>query len=639
MSRGLASACPQCGAPLTFQGAASLTTVCKYCRAGVARAGVDVTMLGQIPDLVATETRLALGMSGSLDGKGFVVLGRLQLDQGEGAWDEWYVTWADGRFGWLAEAAGSLICTTKNDKPIEVPPFDKLVPGGALTLGKLGAFRLGEVGAGEFVSAEGELPFTVELGAKYRFADATGASGEYATIDYGVDAQDEVLVFVGRQVPWAAAHLQGGAPEVAGSGKAEALACPGCGAPVKPVLEDTKVLTCGSCHGVLDLSGGALKLMAEAAKRPKPGIPLGARGMIQGDALEVIGYLKRAVTVDGQDYTWREYLLHGPKGYRWLSESDGHYLYLNEVPGGRISRVVPSVIATCDKRPFKHFQTSRARYVEIQGEFYWRLETKKQVDMDDYVSPPYLLSCERTGKEQNWSLGEYLSGEDVWKAFKLEGKPPAPRGVAPAQPNPFKTQSWATLGVAAVALLLFFVIALAADQHHARKTVLTLEVPLSPPGSVTLSEPFEMTGPPAAVEIAGRADVSNAWAGLDVALIEEASGEVDAVGLELSYYYGSDGGESWSEGKNQAKAIVSAVKPGRYVLRVEPVSGKEGNGSLPASAYVTVTRGVFLMPPAVITFLGILVYPAILWLRSKHFEVRRWAESDHPMTSSGGDDE
>jgi len=44
------------------------------------------------------DTRLALGMSGSLEGKGFVVLGRLQLDQGEGAWDEWYVTWADGRF-------------------------------------------------------------------------------------------------------------------------------------------------------------------------------------------------------------------------------------------------------------------------------------------------------------------------------------------------------------------------------------------------------------------------------------------------------------------------------------------------------------------------------------------------------------
>ncbi|MFN7954305.1 MAG: DUF4178 domain-containing protein, partial [bacterium] len=191
MSRGLASACPQCGAPLRFEGAASLTTVCKYCRAGVARAGVELSTLGQVPDLVATDTRLALGMSGSIEGKGFVVLGRLQLDQGEGAWDEWYISWADGRFGWLAEAAGTLIHTTKTDAPIEIPPFDSIQPGGALTLGRWGVFRVGEVGAGKFVSAEGELPFTADLGATYRFVDATGANDEYVTLDYGVDATDE----------------------------------------------------------------------------------------------------------------------------------------------------------------------------------------------------------------------------------------------------------------------------------------------------------------------------------------------------------------------------------------------------------------------------------------------------------------
>ncbi len=639
MSRGLASACPQCGAPLRFEGAASLTTVCKYCRAGVARAGVELSTLGQVPDLVATDTRLALGMSGSIEGKGFVVLGRLQLDQGEGAWDEWYISWADGRFGWLAEAAGTLIHTTKTDAPIEIPPFDSIQPGGALTLGRWGVFRVGEVGAGKFVSAEGELPFTADLGATYRFVDATGANDEYVTLDYGVDATDETLVFLGRRIAWDAAHLVGGAPEVAGSAKAEALACPGCGSPVKPLLADTKVLTCASCHGVLDLTSGALELLAEAAKRPKPGIPLGSRGTIRDTALEVIGYLKRCVTVEGQDYTWREYLLHGPKGYRWLSESDGHFLLLEEIPAGRVSRVIPNVIATCDKRPFKHFQTSRARYLEIQGEFYWRLDTQKQVDMDDYVSPPYLLSCERTGKEQNWSLGEYLTGDEVWKAFKLGEKAPATRGVAPAQPNPFRTKSWAALGVAAMAMIAFLAIAIAVDNHHARKTVLSLEVPLEPPGSVTLSEPFEMTGPPAAVEIAGRADVSNAWVGLDVALIEEATGEAELAGLELSYYYGTEGGESWSEGKNQGRVIVSSVKPGRYLLRVEPVSGKDVSGNLPQAAYVTVTRGVFLKPPAVITFFGIVIYPIFLWLRSKSFEVTRWSESDHPMTSSGGDDE
>ncbi len=640
MPRGLQSACPQCGAPLVFEGASSLTTVCKYCRAGVARAGVDLTTLGKIPDLVATDTRLAVGMSGSLAGDAFVVLGRLQLDQGQGAWDEWYTSYADGRFGWLAEVAGRLICTVKYAKPVPVARFDQIEVGAPLVLPELGKFRVGEVGTGKFVSAEGELPFTVALGASYRFVDASGAAGEYLTIDYGVDDRDETLVFVGKELSWDEAHLVGGAPEIAGPGKAEALACPSCGAPVKPVLEDTKVLTCASCHAVLDLSHGALALMAAAAHRPKPGIPLGSKGTLKGEALEVIGYVKRAVTVDGQDYSWREYLLHGPKGYRWISESDGHFLLLQEIPGGRVSRVIPNVIATCDKRTFKHFQTSKARYVEIQGEFYWRLDASQQVTMDDFVSPPYLLSSEGTAKERVWSLGEYVSCDEIWSGLKLDKTPrPPARGVAPAQPNPFGAKAWGLLGIGALAMIAYIAIAIAADTHNARKVVLNLEVPLDPPGSVTLSEPFEITGSPSAVQIAGHADVSNAWVGLDLALIDEPTGEADLAGLELSYYSGVEDGESWSEGKNAGAVILSAVKPGRYLLRVEPVSGKDPRGSLPTKAYLTVTRGVFLMPPAVIAFLGIVLYPLLVWLRSKTFEVNRWAESDHPIGgSSGGSD-
>ena len=76
---GLQSACPQCGAPLRFGGAHSLISVCAHCRSSVARVGVELSLLGQVPDLVAADTRLVLGQRGKLAKLSFELLGRVQL--------------------------------------------------------------------------------------------------------------------------------------------------------------------------------------------------------------------------------------------------------------------------------------------------------------------------------------------------------------------------------------------------------------------------------------------------------------------------------------------------------------------------------------------------------------------------------
>jgi hypothetical protein len=52
---------------------------------------------------------------------------------------------------------------------------------------------------------------------------------------------------------------------------------------------------------------------AAAATRIEPLIPLGSVGRFGGRDWTVIGFQQRAVTAEGKDYPWQEYLLHHPR--------------------------------------------------------------------------------------------------------------------------------------------------------------------------------------------------------------------------------------------------------------------------------------------------------------------------------------
>jgi len=80
---------------------------------------------------------------------------------------------------------------------------------------------------------------------------------------------------------------------------------------------------------------------------------------------------------------------------------------------------------------------------------------------------------------------------------------------------------------------------------------------------------------------------------------------------------------------------VPKVPPGRYYLRVEP-EGDVGNGT----TYYTITikRDVPQYSFYGIA-LGALLLPAIVFSwRALSFEHLRWAESDHPVITSGDDE-
>ncbi|TAK77063.1 MAG: DUF4178 domain-containing protein, partial [Aquabacterium sp.] len=80
--------CPNCGAPVEFQSAASPMAVCGFCRSTLVREGEALRRIGQSAELFDDHTPLQLGAAGSWQGAGFVLVGRLQLRYAQGTWNE-----------------------------------------------------------------------------------------------------------------------------------------------------------------------------------------------------------------------------------------------------------------------------------------------------------------------------------------------------------------------------------------------------------------------------------------------------------------------------------------------------------------------------------------------------------------------
>jgi hypothetical protein len=438
------------------------------------------------------------------------------------------------------------------------------------------------------------------------------------------------------------------------------LHCPSCGAPHEiRGGPRSQTLICGYCDTAIDLRDDTFNILWQYQQQIKfePLIPLGTRGTLRGELLECLGYVRRTVTVEGIDYTWSEYLLYNPfKGYRWLTEYNGHWTIVREAfalplgPGGPIAADPPrdGFINYMGMR-FRHFQSAAARVTYVLGEFYWEFRLDDQAHAHDYVAPPYMLSAEETSNEITWSVGEYIPSNEIWSAFKLAGGPLSATGVAPAQPNKI-TDSGRLWRDYLLFVALAFLVTLAFAMMSQNKSVYT--------GGYTyyanekersqVSDYFNLTGRTSNVVVSINTNLSNRWAFFRLALINDATDTAIDFPAEAYYYSGVDGGESWSEGSNKTTVLVPQVPSGRYYLRIEPESGT-GDSSEPfkpdqpspgAEVFkydITVKRDVVQWGYFFIILVVLLPFPIIQSWRRHAFENRRWMESDHPPVTSSED--
>lgn len=623
--------CPGCGAAIEFKAGSSVVAICPYCRSAVARGDRSVENLGKVADLVETESPLAVGLTGRYEGQPFTLTGRAQISHAAGGvWDEWYASFPNNRWGWLAEAQGKFYLTFEKPLPDDasLPPYEDLTAGHTIRLPNGTSLAVAEKGVARTMGAEGEIPYRLTPGQRVCFADLSGLLGDFATIDYSDERPawyaGKVVTLDTLGIPLSARRHAFDVKQVEGVH----LSCPNCGGALDLRAPDKAMrVGCPNCGALLDVKEGQLEILqALQPQKVEPFVPLGSVGTINGIKWTLLGMLVRSVRFD-KEYFWREYLLYEPRhGFRWLVCSDDHWSFVEPVAVGDVDD--RDTKASYDGRKFRVFQKADASVAYVIGEFYWKVQVGECVATADYIAPPYFLSKEVStpglGSEINWSLGTYMTPAEVEKAFDTK-ELPQPTTVAPNQPFPYKgLYPWWGVALAAglvCGLLVLF------TAHTRRVYEHTFNVPAQQSAEALqsfFSEPITLQGHKN-LRIQASAPVNNTWVFIEGDLINEETGLVQTFDIPVEFYQGVEGGESWSEGSQQGEIYVSAVPAGTYTLRIEV---QREHPTTPTTITLHIDQGV---PRVLYWFLmmGVLsLVPLCLWIYHVIFDIRRWADSD-----------
>lgn len=656
----LVATCPGCGAAVSFKTGSSIVVVCEFCQSVVARTDRALEDLGKVAELVDTGSPLDVGLFGQHHGVAFELTGRAQLGhEAGGVWDEWYAAFADGRWGWLAEAQGRFFLTFELSFPEQssLPSYEALQLGHPVAAIPLSVpLVVAEKGQARTISAAGEIPWRVTPNETYAYADLSGPGQAFATIDY---SQTPPLVFIGKEVTLAEIGLANArAPERAAKQTSAAqLSCPNCGGPMELRAPDkSERVTCPNCSSLLDIHQGQLKFFQALTPGAfEPTIPLGAEGQLKEGKLTVIGFVVRSVTFD-QTYFWFEYLLYNPQiGFRWLVQSDDQWSYVKSVPLGEVSEA--GLKATYQGKGFKLFQDATATVQYVTGEFYWKVSGGEQARTIDYVRPPEMLSLEFTsvlpqrvyesyGKkpipwsfaaedggssgEINCSLGAYLTPQEVEKAFGVSGLT-RPRLVAPNQPNPHKGVGKYWLAFAAALVLLGLVMVATTSQTKVFEQTYQFQALPNADGTQSIfSDPFTLQSRKN-IAISASSDVDNSWVYFEGDLINQETGLVQPFSVPVEYYHGVEDGESWSEGSRKKEVYLSALPAGTYTLRLEGQWEHWEQQSPPLSVKIEqgVSHGIYWL----LALIAVTVVPVFVFFRKAAFESGRWKDSMYGATS------
>ena len=642
--------CPSCGGPIEFKVGSSVVVICDHCHSIVARTDRGYEDLGKVAALVDTGSPLRRDLPGKIRGNGFRITGRTQMKHPMGGvWDEWYAAFDNGQWGWIAEAQGKYYLTVKRERN-DLPPYDVLQIGGTFD-----AMKIVELATATTISGEGEIPFRVEPGATYPYADLAGANRRFGTIDY---SEDPPLLFEGEETTLADLGINialepGRTTKV----RVTALSCTQCGGPLNLVAPDlAERVICPHCGAAHDVNAGNLQYLNTLKRHgPQPLIPLGGKGRIDQEDYVVAGYMQRSVTFD-QKYYWTEYLLFATrtKSFAWLVDDDGHWSFVVPMSAGDVNDSDPAGAARfldARQKRFKIFQDSVATVESVIGEFYWRVEKGETARAVDYIAPPEGITKEfsdtESSHEVNYSLARYMPQDEVEAAFGVTGLP-RPRKIGTLQPLVKRAgvgKIWAALVVAFIVVSLVVSTALphrevlsetyrldeiapatGADWSQGTTTAPPSGTDHSETSAVIITKTFEIKGGHN-LKVAASTELSEAWLHIEGNLFNEQSGFVEPFEMHLEHYEGVEDGEHWSEGSQSGTKYFSTLKPGTYAIRMETF--RDANKPTP-TLKVTVTEGVYSPTGCgfLVLALILLTIPAIISRAAGGVsESARWADA------------
>lgn len=653
--------CPNCGSPFEREARFARLAVCSSCQSAVVLDADSLRVAGTMATLVESDGPLYLGATGqirALDGtrEAFRVEGRVRYRYEQGFWDEWYLDGAKGTF-WIGEDGGDFTVSRLSERKVRPGFLEKATPGSHLTLGAR-SYQVGERGVAVCEGGEGMLPFEIVSSEEVPFVDLEGAGGAVATIE--IDA-DRARIYVGWRVDPAVIEVDVPKEPSPSAKQAVAVSCFRCAAPLTEDLQQTgaviceycgawndlahdrvtcpscatafellagdrvEMAVCPSCANQIDLRGATPALLGHLVRENRPSLPfqLGQKGRLRGSPWVITGHIRFESRDEWGTYFSDELLLHNEdEGYRWLILEDSHFSLAQEAhgPGPDIPSGLKSRFKF-DGRIFRTFEWRQTqKVVWVDGQLPYVAKVGEEIEYSDAVCPPFMLSQERTERESEYFLAEYVPASEVSQGFGIEDLSVHQHTVAPNQPyaiSPLRASLKRVMGIAALVNLLIVLWAFSGTVTREFSAEAR-----SPSGDEFLSEPFELDDAGTVHSLEFSAPVNNSWIYVEAALLNESNEVVAEFGAPIEYYYGVDGGESWSEGSTRYTDYFVIDRPGAYRLltRAEAPPGQTPSFEMSVSSGVRLAR-----------YNLVLLFVSGVWwilemLRRRFFEAKRWGD-------------
>ncbi|WP_396149590.1 DUF4178 domain-containing protein [Flavobacterium sp.] len=384
---------------------------------------------------------------------------------------------------------------------------------------------------------------------------------------------------------------------------------------------EVKNFGCPNCGSLFDFDEKGFRFSKKFDYNPITNLlKIGAKGVIDNETYEIVGLvIKRVHSI----YYWREYTLMTTSGkVKYLSESDGHWILLEEVPESYdVSRKYKKL--THKEITYHLYEHTNSSIVRVHG-FYEFEIPNKQFKIIEYINPPYVISIEQIKDNETTTFGRHITSKEIKKIFN-SNEMPQKSGVGLVQPFLFNIYNTIIIFISfAILILTTFIIF---NLSRTEQNVLNVSINFDEYKSKEYISPsFELKGSPAPLIISANTSVDNSWANAQVSLVNESNNEEEYAQKDIEYYHGYSEGERWSEGSKRTTFNFCGVAKGKYHLVIVPSKQETDfyNQNMTINAVwneSSVWNFMFSLVSLAIIFI-------LIFFLKKNFEQRRWENSD-----------
>ena len=616
--------CPSCSSMVTFTSRHITVQVCA-CGTVLNRMADGAIIPRPFPVIAEKASVIAPGTTGQWKGKTFTVSGRFRIWTAETVFNYWTIIFQDETAAYLMEGYGMYAILL----PVATPPelaqdaIKQLQPGSKKLLNK-DEYTLLRKDQCKKWDVEGSL-FIPECNSTFTTFDFSSPKGQVLhIIEYWSKVQPAFEVYY---TDFTSLVLE----------QTRAYENPGwqfkctCGCNIHvatfPYAQSCACRNCGNRY----VYENYLEFVRQGKNNThvQPAIALGATGIIKGISYKVIGFI---VKEERNQYMsqWREYtLFNEQEGYAFLSEYDGHWIYLREQGKTPVPENMNTSGFSYDGYSFDLFNSYNYNIVTARGEFPGNAFNDGKVKCWEFISPPVMWVREASPNEGVvWFKGWHVDADDLKKALGDAIIRPTQVGVGAIQPNGYiDLMILLRNTLIAIGVLILLHLAITSGSTERQLFLNEFYFPDSSKVSTAVINDIHLEKEQSNVMLDFSAPVENSWMELEATLVNTKTGTEYSVSKGVEYYTGVEDGYRWSEGNQNASFYINEVPRGDYTMKLEATREMTyypfKSYTISAHYDVPNTRNLFIC-------IGLLLlWPIFKYFSTYYSERQRWSNSPY----------